>query len=229
MKLTTLNLQGFKDWERRSDALVHHLRDTDPDIIFFQEVVYLPGISPYNQPQLLNQTLGYPYELSTITRLQPSDEYSVYREGLTTLSKYPILKSDTIILQQAEGDEHNRIVQLLDLQIDEKVVKFANVHFSITDFYDYATPHLEELLNILASRGEERIIGGDFNLTHLENSQKLWGDQYEATLEPQYITFPSWGKRVDYFLVPKTRRFTDLTVSEDGLSDHRSLTITISQ
>jgi len=229
MKITTLNLQGFSDWESRQSAITDHLKTTASDIILFQEVVFLPHISPYNQVQILNQTLEYPHLSSAVTRLQPSPHYETYREGLALLSKYPIVASDTIILKQAPGDEHNRIVQLVDVLIDDHIVKIANVHFSLSDTIDYATAHLKETLEILASRGEERIIVGDFNLDDLTALSDLWSDQYRSSAEQEYISFPGENRRIDYFLVPKSYSFGDITTSGDTLSDHRALTTELSK
>jgi len=103
IKLTTLNLQGFTEWETRQPEIVAYLKESDPDVILFQEVLFIPDISPFNQVQLLNQTLQYAYEQSAVTRLQPSPHYRTYREGLAVLSKYPIVKTDTIILRQTPG------------------------------------------------------------------------------------------------------------------------------
>jgi hypothetical protein len=69
-------------------------------LIVFQEAVFLPEVSPHNQGQLLNQSLHYPFELSTISRLQKSAEFPVYREGLALLSKHPVTSSDTLILME---------------------------------------------------------------------------------------------------------------------------------
>ena len=87
MKLTTLNLQGFNDWLHREPEIIDYLKATDPDVILFQEVVFLPAISAFNQVQLLNKKLNYPFEHSAVTRLQPSHEYETFREGLAVLSK----------------------------------------------------------------------------------------------------------------------------------------------
>jgi endonuclease/exonuclease/phosphatase family metal-dependent hydrolase len=227
MKIISLNLQAFTNWEARKPAILEYLQAESPDIILFQEVVFIPNISPYNQVQLLNETLRYPYEQSAITRLQPSHVYSLYREGLASLSNYPVTKSDTVILQQAEGDEHNRIVQLLDFEIDGRSVKIANVHYSITDFVDFATAHLQETLEILASHNEERIIIGDFNLDDLNKSKHLWGEKYFCSNEVDYISFPRLNKRNDYALIPKSYTFETIATSGDGLSDHRALAIEI--
>jgi endonuclease/exonuclease/phosphatase family metal-dependent hydrolase len=230
MKLTTLNLQGFVDWKNREPEITAYLTATDPDVIVFQEVVYIPTISPYNQAQLLNQQLCYPFEYSSVTRLQPSREYETFREGLAIISKFPVTKTDTIVLKKAEGDEHNRIIQLIDIVVNGEIVKIANVHFSLTDTVDYATAHLKETLEIIAAKNEERIIAGDFNINHLESEafSALWADRYESSTKTSYISFPAEHKRNDYVLVPRTYRFDEISVSGDGLSDHRAVTVKIS-
>lgn len=227
MRITTLNLQQFIDWKTRQPEIIKYINSIKPDIIVFQEVVFLPDISPFNQVQLLNQELKYPAIQSAITRLQASTEHETYREGLSMLSKFPVVQADTLILKQAPGDEHNRIIQLLDIEMNGQIVKLANVHFSITDFIDFATAHLEETLEILESRGEERIIVGDFNLSNLEESADKWSDKYRCSDEVEYITYPDMNKRIDYFLIPKTYTFKDIVISPDGLSDHRALTADI--
>jgi endonuclease/exonuclease/phosphatase family metal-dependent hydrolase len=227
MKLTTLNLQGFTDWEQRKPEIVEYLKTTDPDIILFQEVVFLPDMSPFNQVQILNQELGYPYEHSAITRLQPSPHHDVYREGLSMLSKHPVMKSNTIVLKQEEGDEHNRILQLVDVLIDEQTVKLANVHFSLTDDTDFATAHLLETLDIMSGHGEKRIIAGDFNIDRLEDLSDVWEDEYEASTKIPYVSFPAENKRNDYVLVPKPYSLKGLSTSSDKLSDHTAVTFEI--
>jgi endonuclease/exonuclease/phosphatase family metal-dependent hydrolase len=227
MLITSLNLQGFEHWEERLPLIVSYLKDVNPDIILFQEAVYLPELSPFNQAQLLNQSLHYTYELSTISRLQVGLHYPTYREGLVILSKHPIIRSDTIVLKQAQGDEHNRIVQLADIQVNGVTIPIANVHFSITDVVDYATPHLAELMGILESRDEQRIIVGDFNISDIEPTRHLWENTYTSSSNYPYISFPEMNKRIDYALIPNVLTFNDVSVSGDGLSDHRALTIDI--
>lgn len=227
LTLTTLNLQAFDDWNAREPAIINYLEDVSPDVILFQEVVFLPEISPHNQAQLLNQQLGYGYEMSTISRLQPSPNHGVYREGLAVLSRYPITSSDTVILQKHPRDEHNRILQMIDVMVDDKPIRLGNVHFSITDTVDFATPHLQETLEILTARQERRLLIGDFNITHLEDTRELWQDAYEASTIVPYITYPTMSKRTDYALIPKEFTFKHISVSEDGLSDHRALTVEI--
>jgi endonuclease/exonuclease/phosphatase family metal-dependent hydrolase len=227
VKITTLNLQGFIAWEKRNTNILAYLKHEKPDVVLFQEVVFLPEIAARNQAQLLNAKLGYAYEHSVVSRLQVGLEHPVYREGLAAISKHPILKSDTIVLKQAAGDEHNRIVQLLDIFVNGQVIKLANVHFSLTDDVDFATAHLQETIEILHARGDERIIAGDFNLNHLEELAPLWQDGYHSSTDFPYISFPGMEKRNDYFLIPKKYRFGHLTTSDENLSDHNAVTTTI--
>jgi endonuclease/exonuclease/phosphatase family metal-dependent hydrolase len=195
-------------------------------MIFFQEVVYLPDISTYTQTSEINASLDNQYiEHSTITRLQSSDEYSEYREGLSILSKYPIVKSEALILRQNPHDHLQRIVQLVDVSVHGHVVKFANVHFAQNP--ELAYDHLAELLAILKSRHEKRIITGDFNMPDLKHAQ-LWQDHYTASTSDYYISFPGNDDRIDFILMPKSDAFVRISVSGDGLSDHHALSAQIS-
>jgi endonuclease/exonuclease/phosphatase family metal-dependent hydrolase len=229
MKLTfgSLNVQAFTDWEDREAQIIEYVRQNDPDVVLFQEVTFLPQIASENQVSLVNKTLKYRYENTAVTRLQDSPHFENYREGLGLISKWPIVKSETIILKQQLLDEHQRIVQLIDILVDDTVVKFANVHFSISDNYEsFPREHLSELLQILESRGETRILGGDFNMNSIDLHADLWQDKYISSSVVDYISYPSMNKRVDYFLLPKEYAFLNIKTSGDGLSDHRALTVT---
>lgn len=216
-------MRGFFEWDDRADRIVNHIKKENPDIVFFQEVVYLPEESPYTQVGLLNKVLRYPFYQGSITRLQESPEYEVYREGLATLSKYPLVNSESIVLKQEEGDPHNRLVQFFDVMVDETTVKFANVHLSVR--HDRALHHLEEVLGIMNARGEKRILIGDFNMEHLERHAHLWRDDYFlSTTVRDYVSFPDEHKTIDYLLVPKEFELEWLRLSDDSLSDHRAIT-----
>ena len=230
MRVTTLNLRGFFDWEQRVDNVLAYLSATDPDLVIFQEVVYLPDVSPVAQPDIINAALGaaggeqFAYRHAAITRLQQSPDGAPYREGLAVLSRYPIVASEAIVLRHEPADPHNRMVQLIDVDVDGVIWKLANVHLSIRD--DYALHHLQEVLRILDARGEQRVIGGDFNINHLERHAALWRGSYVLSTEVEdYVSYEKSGQANDYFLVPTAHTIADLSVSADGLSDHRALTV----
>lgn len=229
MRITTLNLRGFFDWETRVDAVISYLDGAAPDVILFQEVVYLPETSPVTQPDLLQRALAaagraFPCRHSAVTRLQTGIDGGPYREGLSVLSRYPVTSSEALVLRHEVNDPHNRMVQFVDLDVDGTAWKLANVHLSIRD--EYAVHHLAEVLGILDARGEQRIIGGDFNVNHLERRASMWRGRYQLSSEvEEYVSYGKSGQANDYFLVPVTHRIVDLALSDDGLSDHRALTV----
>jgi len=231
MRITSLNLRGFFDWETRVDAIVRYLDATHPDVILFQEAVYLPDTSPVSQPDILRRALGdagraFPYRHSSVTRLQTGTDGGPYREGLSILSRHPVISSEALVLRHEASDPHNRMVQFADLDVRGTVWKLANVHLSIRD--DYAVHHLAEVLGVLDARGEQRVIGGDFNINHLERHASIWRGRYQLSSEvEQYVSYGKSGQANDYFLVPVDHRIVDLSLSDDGLSDHRALTVDI--
>jgi endonuclease/exonuclease/phosphatase family metal-dependent hydrolase len=228
MRITSLNLQGYFDWRDRQPAIVAHLRALQPDVVIMQEDVYLPDISPLSPSEALNKELHFPFRHSAITRLQTSPSTPYYREGLTILSKLPIVNSQVLVLKQDPRDEHQRIIQCFDVQTKEGVVQCANIHLSIEDNFPFPVTQLREMFEILSRRGERRIIGGDFNIRDLEAHQALWQEDYTATTAIPYVSYPAENKRVDYYLIPNDYTVTNMAISAtEHLSDHRTLTIDV--
>lgn len=228
MRITSLNLQGYFDWQDRQPAIVAHLRALRPDVVIMQEDVYLPDISPLTPSEVLNKELHFPFRHSAITRLQTSPSTPYYREGLTILSRLPIVNTQALVLKQDPRDEHQRIIQCFDVQTDKGVVKCANIHLSIEDNFPFPVAQLREMFEILSHRGDQRIIGGDFNISDLEAHQALWQENYTATTVTPYVSYPAENKRVDYFLIPNRYSVTNMAISAtEHLSDHRTLTIDV--
>lgn len=225
MKILSLNMRGFFDWDARLPRIVSYLEQQQPEIVLLQEVVFLPDISPFTQLDLLNQAVGFPHRHASITRLQASTQFGPgpYREGLGVLSRLSVTGAETLVLHHEEDDPHNRLVQFFDIEdADGELWKFANVHLSVRD--DYALQHVREVLGILKARGEKRIVGGDFNINHLEKHAHLWRDEYVLSTEiEQYVSFAGSDQANDYFLVPKEYELSAIRLSGDGLSDHRAL------
>lgn len=225
--VTTLNLQGFESWQDHQPHVLEYLRRLDPDIILLQEVVYLPEISPHTQAKLLQRALRYPFFHSSVSRLQKDLTYDVYREGLAVMSKYPIVNSDVCVLKHDPRDQHNRLVQFIDMQMDAVTVKLANVHLSLTHPIDFATPQLNEIFDMLDARHEKRIIAGDFNLDNLAHIRRVHEQYVSSSSMNTSLTHPSTNQQIDYILIPKGSQFQRVSLSDDTLSDHRAVTATI--
>jgi endonuclease/exonuclease/phosphatase family metal-dependent hydrolase len=227
VRITTLNLRGFFDWTARSPQIIEYLRGIAPDVILFQEVVYLPEISPFSPVELLHRELRLPYRNEAITRLQRGRTHPVYREGLGLLSTAPIVATQALALQHEEGDPHQRIVQFADVTAEDGVWPLANVHLSVRD--EFALRNLGEVLTVLRAKGERRILGGDFNVNHLEHHAGLWHDAVLTSSIASYQSHPSSHENDDYFLVPTEFSIDRVLVSGDQLSDHEAITVDLSR
>jgi len=223
MKITTLNLAGYKNWNDRVSNITAYLNDTKSDVVFLQEVKFNIEYSPFTQSKYLNSLLSTPYthSQSTVSRIFESSG-NESREGLGVLSKYPIVDSEVIVLRKRADDKHTRIIQKVSLLVDSQVVNFTNVHFSNNDYSD---EQLEETLRITKERNETSIILGDFNIFNIQTVSNLYSSDYIASTEiNQYISFPSENATLDYILIPKTLKCSSISIGEN-LSDHNALTV----
>lgn len=225
MKIATLNLAGYRNWSEREASIVSFLDNNDIDVICFQEVKFDQSVSFLGQAQLVNSKLHTPYRFSqsSISRTFTTDS-KASKEGLAVLSKYPIINSETLVLNKYDDDKHTRIVQNVNVEIGGVIQKFTNVHFSNNEHSD---EQLNELLSILKGRNEQRIILGDFNMYDLESVKHLYANDYtDSAVNGEYVSFPSESVRLDYALIPNVFTFNNFSVY-DGLSDHTALVFEI--
>lgn len=223
MKVTSLNLAGYKNWSERESNIVSYLETTNSDVVFLQEVKFNAEYSPFTQSKYLNSLLStpYPHSQTSVSRIFKSSG-SESREGLAVLSKYPIIDSEVIVLKKRADDKHTRIIQKVSLLVDGGIVNFTNVHFSNNAYSD---EQLAETLGITKSRGENSVIVGDFNIFDIQTVHRLYSTDYIASTEiSQYVSFPSEEATLDYALIPKTFTCTSIDIGEN-LSDHNALTM----
>lgn len=222
IKLISLNLAGYQDWERRQADIVSYLNTEKPDILLLQEVKFDPGMSSLSQSTLLNRLLEtpYAYEDTSVTRYHKPHKDDAYREGLAVLSNFPIVKSESLVLIKNDADAHTRFVQSIDLKIGDTEFKVSNIHFSNNQ---YSGDQFAELLTILEQRGEKRVLCGDFNIFELEQYESLYSPSYVASTEfKRYVSFPAGNLTLDYMLLPREYKYESLEVIP-GLSDHNGL------
>ncbi|NCU38153.1 endonuclease/exonuclease/phosphatase family protein [Candidatus Saccharibacteria bacterium] len=227
MKLVSLNLCGYSDWQSRRDKIVSFLNDINADIVCLQEVKFDVKKGSDNQANYLNSLLSNPYKYSnaSITKFYRSSNGEPFREGLATLSRHPILNAENLALTQAEDDKHVRIIQNLDINDKDTTVKISNVHFSNNA---HSVEQLKEVLAILDSRNEVRIIMGDFNIFDLSQVKEIYSDKYKSSADfTKYMSYPSKTQTLDYVLLPHEHSFLSVSV-QDGLSDHNALIVDIS-
>lgn len=222
MKVTTLNLAGYKNWAEREANIVSYLESTDSDIVFLQEVKFNREYSPSSQSNYLNSKLHtpYPHTQTSVSRYYVQSDGIESREGLAVLSKYPIINSEVLVLTKRPGDKHTRIIQRVDILINNQMVGFTNVHFSNNEYSD---EQLAETLQIIKDTGSTSIVLGDFNIFDIKTVSDIYSAEYAASTDfLQYVSFPSENATFDYILMPLDYTFRSLSVGE-GLSDHNAL------
>ena len=229
MKIISLNLAGFKDWEQRQEGIAAYIESGAADIVCLQEVKFDTQYSPVSQARLINESLqkSYKHVVADITKYyRPSSGGQPFREGLAVLTNYDFVQSEAIILTQEPDDKHPRICQLIDLEHEGEPIKIANVHFSNNV---HSIEQLRELLAILEKRGEKRIIIGDFNILDIDDAREYFSNTYHLSFDyKQYVSFASENITLDYALLPKEMEFKGVSATS-GLSDHSALAITIKE
>ncbi len=222
LKIVSLNLAGYKDWQSREQKVVDFFNEANPDMLLLQEVHFDAKVSALNQAVSLNALLARPFTHSqtTISNFYQTSSGRIYREGLSVLSAFPIENSEVVVLNKNHDDKHPRIVQNIDIEVGGKSIHLSNIHLSDNK---YSVEQFEEFLGILKAREERRIIAGDFNIFRLQDYAQLYGSEYVASIDfKDYVSFPSEGNTLDYILTPKAAQFTSLK-AVDGLSDHSAL------
>src|SRR5688572_1544648 len=129
LKITSLNLAGFKDWDTRQSKIVSFINNTRPDILFLQEVKFDPSQSAYSQSTLLNRSLAktFAYTQTTVSKFYQPSAGKPFREGLAILSRFPITTSEALVLVKHADDKHPRIIQNADLHINNQQIGIANI------------------------------------------------------------------------------------------------------
>jgi endonuclease/exonuclease/phosphatase family metal-dependent hydrolase len=158
-RAATLNIWSrFGPWEERLVAIREGLRTLAPDVIGMQEVLCFGG---FDQAALVSEGLGY-----HVAWGEASENHG-YPTGNAILSRWPILKSETIALPDGGSDERRSIVFAL---ID---APFGKVPFFCTHFnWKFHHGHVRQLqVRALAEAVAERapigsfppVVVGDFN------------------------------------------------------------------
>ena len=96
MKILSLNLWRYYDWENRFENIVNSILEKEPDVIFLQEVQLDKEKSLFSQVEILKKELGeYKYSIfSTIvikTHQRGKELKNPIQHGMAILSKYPIV------------------------------------------------------------------------------------------------------------------------------------------
>lgn len=230
ISIFTLNLWSYYDFDSRKPKIIKFLKKNDPDIVFLQEVQINQEFSPFSQVELIKKFLpNYKYSIHSTIYLKHFERGKRLKvpvqHGMAILSKYPILNSFEYFLAQENNESEPRSILCFDVDIKEKSYYFANIHFTNTE--QTAKNELVEFLKFIHSRGEKRILAGDFNLFDLPKYSDIYVGYRLSYNFKNYLSYPNDNGCLDYVLMPDNFEFKDLELSEPGLSDHKGVSVKI--
>jgi exonuclease III len=79
MRIVSLNIAGYGDWEARQPQIIDFLNRHQPAVVMLQEVKFDPRRSAFNQAMQLNQQLTSPFRYSQSTVASFTSQMSVKR------------------------------------------------------------------------------------------------------------------------------------------------------
>lgn len=249
MKIISFNI-GIKI--NNSDKVVEYLRSQAADIICIQEAMrpLAASVHPmYRSAETIIQGLPeYPYyffapewvadKLTDTTGVIKRDFGGMVEQGKLILSKYPIIHGYNHFYYKAyeldsdrtnfyEGNDHARALQIADIAIGDRIIRFANVHGT------YSADKLDTQRSLAQSNAIiERlkidplptILLGDFNLQVLTTSMAAIEREYENINKKcnVSVTRPD-GTAIDYIFTTPDILVNDLHVDVNEISDHYPL------
>ncbi len=235
MKILSLNLWRYYDWENRFENIINTILEKQPDVIFLQEVQLDKTKSLKSQVEILKEKLDhYKYLIFSSVLVKTHQREEKLKEpnqhGMAVLSKYPITNSFNYFLKLSEDEKESRSILCFDIEKDGKFEKMANIHFGNRE--NWAKKQLEEFLIFLKLRNEERIMAGDFNLFKMSE----YGDIFKGyKLSYDFKKYQSISKgfengkiidkvgTLDYILIPEKYNFKSLEIIGNYLSDHNAI------
>lgn len=222
IKVASLNLWRFNEWERRLPLIVETIRRINPDIVLLQEVQRDISKDERNQLEILNSNLKFPYTQFSLADIKTTRKGSPLpypvEHGLGILSKFQF-STQVFNLAKSNGDKEQRILQINKFPTLDNI-NIVNVHFSNTD--EWAESHIRETLGEL--RADNYIIAGDFNIKDILRYENLFGEQLVASSsEHNYVSYPADGLSYDYILISKKFKFGDFECRDEPVSDHRMI------
>jgi len=223
LKIMTLNIHNYHDFEERKPRIIKTIKKYDPDILALQEIRDDESKHPENQASQLNKKLKFDHlrflptmDMNKVKRLQGRP---MCKEGIALFSKYPFT-ARAIPLQQHRDDKHTRKILDATVSFHGKRLRVFVVHFSPNDLF--ARLHAQQTFAL--ARNPQPILLGDFNIKKTQELRpfiKKYG--YSSSLSFNYRSYPADNCSYDYIILPKGMKFEKFLCLRERLSDHRAL------
>jgi len=231
MKILTLNMWRYYEWEKRKSELVAFLKEQDADVVLLQEVASDERIIDTwkNQAHELAVALKYPNyiygKLMDMKKWHGKPITWHMEFGVGILSKYPIVTSERVLLPQVEKEKTFGFLHAV-LRTPQGHIDCISVHYENTD--KGSREQLHQTLLWCAKKRLLPIIGGDFNMKIVHDVQEIAKDyviSYDVTpYKSFYPTEHSHDKvpiTLDYIIAHK-KQFVmkEVLCVSNKVSDH---------
>lgn len=208
MKIISLNL-SIKNLD--FEKVANFLDREKADFVCFQEV----NLTNFD----INSAMSDSFKFIATEKVEDytTSTGESYSQGQSFLSKIPIF-SQKINLVRAGQDKHNRICQMIEVEIDGRKVKIANCHFA----NNAENPaQLRKILDL-----DPDMIIGDFNMkkSTIIEMRNLWAGYKLLAEDFDYVSFPSSKEfyQIDHCLYRRNFELKSFRFAE-GLSDHNAI------
>ncbi|MDD5012568.1 MAG: endonuclease/exonuclease/phosphatase family protein [Candidatus Nanoarchaeia archaeon] len=233
LKIITLNVWRYYEWETRKQKLLNFLRKENADIIFFQEVASSEKSKWENQIDEINEKLKYPYSsysnMAHMTKWHEKPINYLMFYGLGFISKYRIKKSEFVKLKPVLKNKDFGFLHLV-IETSKGDIDLIDVHFENTD--KGAKKQLKETIKWIKQKNISPIIAGDFNMKNINDLIKILGKDYEISclIKPYFSFMPTEFSNnkepitLDYIVVKKNKfKIEEIKCIEDSPSDHKPI------
>ncbi len=218
------------------DRVVDHIAGMDVDFCSINEISDgFPGTEFGPQPAYLAQRLGWNYAFGKAIDVK-SKHAPVRGYGIALLSKHPIrsfrrIPVKTTQEERQEGVRYeDRMVMIVELEINGKIVTVVNTHFGLREI------EIEKAVNTVLAVKEELsgpiVLTGDFNIQpdhpQLQRIKAVFKDTADIR-DDACLTFPSHQPRVkiDYIFTDEETATLDLRLLPEVIADHLPMIATL--
>jgi endonuclease/exonuclease/phosphatase family metal-dependent hydrolase len=228
MKILSLNMWNYNDFDERKPKIIRLIKKHDPDIVALNEIGDDAKLNKRGDNQLrqLNRELNYPHSAFYPVEDMHGYDSQKYKHymvvgGIGVLSKYLLLKVVKKRLKKQRNDKHQRGILYVKVKA-ERIFHIFVVHFSNDDVFSIL--HLSETLDYAKRIGITPVIIGDFNMKYPEHLFKLTEGEYENSFAyKKYFSYPSKKETLDYVVIPRKLKFKSFKCLNENVSDHRAL------
>ncbi len=239
MKILTINIWRYYEWEKRKEKVMRFLKEQNADIVLFQEAAYDENLKEIVKDQIdeINKELNYPGKsFFRMAQMMKWHEKPLDREmwyGLGILSKWKIKMSELILLPHVKKDKDFGFSHIV---VDSGLGDFdiINVHFENTN--EGSKEHLKFVLHWCNERNIKPVIAGDFNFIDTSDLSSLADKEYQLSynLKPYKSFMPTIFSHtkepitLDYILTHRKKfEMSNVECINNDVSDHKPVSAKI--